>query len=177
MEKRRSEEKLDKLLVDFTEGLPREADESLDLGSARHISFLSERTDESFTSFEDRALSLLDTIRTISSVIQPKQPSEEFIARVSRAAQERLQSQVAESEELREQISAEKIQRIIGMAVTEKHFRESFFRDIVAACRGAGFNLTTSEIAALRSLKEEAVKEFANSLDERITKFFPVSLP
>ncbi len=74
-------------------------------------------------------------------------------------------------------MSVEKIQRIIGMAVTIEDFRKSLFQDIVAACRGIGLSLTPKEIAALRNLKEDAVKEFANSLDERITKFFPINLP
>jgi hypothetical protein len=153
-----SQEKLEKLLADFTESLTGQTSRSMEL-SSEEISSLSEET--------DNALSLLETVRTISSVTQPKQPSEEFIARVSHAAQERLQ----------EHISAEKIQRIIGMAVTDENFRQSFFRDMVAACRSVGLDLTPREIAALSSLKEEAVKEFANSLDERITKFFPASLP
>ena len=158
MKKREPEEKLEKLLADFTESLTGEASGAMEL-SFEEINSLSEETDD--------VLPLFETVRTISSVIQPKQPSEEFIARVSHAVQERLQ----------EQTSAEKIQRIIGMAVTLEDFRESFFRDIVAACRSAGFNLTPKEIAALRNLKEDAVKRFANSLDERITKFFPASLP
>lgn len=159
MKKRRSEEKLENLLVDFTDNLTGKASEWMELSSARQINSLSEETDD--------VLSLFETVRTISSVIQPKQPSEEFIARVSHAAQEKLQ----------EQISIEKLQRIIGMLVTDEDFRTGFFRDIVDACRSVGFNLTPKEAAALGSLKEEAVKEFANSLDERITKFFPASLP
>jgi hypothetical protein len=159
MKKRWSRKKLEKLLVDFTESLTGEVGESMELSSARQINSLSEETDD--------ISSLLETVRTISSVMQPKQPSEEFIARVSHAAQERLE----------EQISMEKIERIIGMAVTDEDFRSGFFQDIVAACRSAGFDLTPREIAALRNLKEDAVKEFANSLDERITKFFSANLP
>ena len=160
MKKRGSEEKLDKLLVDFTESLTGGASQR----AARKIDSLTKETD---TSFEDSVSSLFETVRTISSVIHPEQASEELIARVSYAVQERLQ----------EQISTEKLQRIIGMAVTVEDFRKSLFHDIVAACRGVGLSLTPKEIAALRSLKEDAVEEFANSLDERITKFFPTNLP
>jgi hypothetical protein len=159
MKKRWSRKKLEKLLVDFTESLTGEVSESMELSSARQINSLSEETDD--------ISSLLETVRTISSVMQPEQPSEEFIARVSHAAQERLE----------EQISIEKIERIIGMAVTDEDFRRGFFQDIVATCRNAGFDLTPREIVALRNLKEDAVKEFANSLDERITKFFSANLP
>jgi hypothetical protein len=158
MKKRGSEEKLEKLLVDFTESLT---------GGASQAEGKREKGKGIALLAPPSSRSLFETVRTISSVIQPKQASEEFIARVSHAAQERLQ----------EQISTEKLQRIIGMAVTVEDFRKSLFHDIVAACRSVGLNLTPKEIAALRSLKEDAVEEFANSLDERITKFFPTNLP
>ncbi len=154
----KKKKKLEKQLADFTESLTQGAawPRKLDSGGTNSP---PEEADE--------ILSLFETIRTVSSVIQPKQPSEEFMARVSHAVQERFQ----------EQLSTEKIQRIIGMAVTKEDFRKSLFHDIVAACRSIGFNLTPSEIAALKNLREDAVEEFANSLDERITKFFPANLP
>lgn len=167
----RSEKKLEKLLVDFTDRI------SLNLtgGEYKAVEFSSEEINSldgvssSMTGhpLEKEASSLFETVQIISSVIQPKEVSEEFVTRVSQAAQERFQ----------EQISAEKIQRIIGMAVTMEDFRRKLFQDIVATCRGVGLSLTPKEIAALRNLKEDAVKEFANSLDERITKFFPTNLP
>ena len=111
--------------------------------------------------------SFCETIQTISSVIRPEQPSKDFVNRVSNAVQERFD----------QQISTEKVQRIIGMAVTLEDFRKSLFNDVVVACRSVGFSLTPKEIAALKNIREDAVKEFANSLDERITKFFPTNLP
>ncbi len=146
----------DELLADFTENLT---------GAAGAI---VEMSSEEINSPSGKKLSsLFDAIQTIHSVIQPKQLPEGFASRVSHVVQERFQ----------ERISAEKIQRIVGMAVTMEDFRKNLFQDIVAACRGIGLSLTPREIAALRNLKEDAVKEFANSLDERITKFFPISLP
>ena len=140
----------DKLLADFTENLTGQANTTVEIRS------------------EDKELlSLFKAVQTIYSVIQPKQLPEGFASRMSYAVQERFQ----------ERMSVEKIQRIIGMAVTIEDFRKSLFQDIVAACRGIGLSLTPKEIAALRNLKEDAVKEFANSLDERITKFFPINLP
>jgi hypothetical protein len=153
---RRSEKKLEQLLVDFTENLTGEEYKAVEF-SSEEISSLSEK----------EVSSLFETVQVISSVIQSKEVPEEFLTRVSRATQERFQ----------EQMSVEKIQRIIGMAVTMEDFRRELFQDIVAACRGIGLSLTPKEIAALRNLKEDAVKEFANSLDERITKFFPTNLP
>jgi hypothetical protein len=90
-----------------------------------------------------------------------------FEAKILQVVQKRFQ----------EQVSVEKIQRIIGIAVTMEDFRKSLFQDISAACHSIGMSLTPKELAALTNLKEDAVKEFANSLDERITKFFPINLP
>ena len=157
MKKKSSEEKLEKLLADFTDDLIEKVNGSEEL-SSENIGYLSAGKNE--------VLSLFETIRTISSVVQPKQTSQEFMDKVSRAAQERFQ----------ERISTEKIQKIIGMAVTVAEFRKALFHDIVSACRGIGLSLTPQEMAALRELKEESVEDFANSLDERISKFFPASL-
>ncbi|MFC1713423.1 Os1348 family NHLP clan protein [Candidatus Poribacteria bacterium] len=140
----------DKLLADFTESLTGQANTTVEVSSEN-----------------EELLSLFRAVQTIHSVIQPEQLPEGFASRMSYAVQERFQ----------ERMSAEKIQRIIGMAVTIEDFRKSLFQDIVAACRGIGLSLTPKEIAALRNLKEDAVKDFANSLDERITKFFPINLP
>ena len=152
MKKRASEEKLEKLLVEFTENLAEKAD------GAEEIDSLSTETGD--------ASSLFDTILTISSVIQPKQPPKEFAARLSQVVRTRFQ----------EQIAAEKIRRIIDKATSDETFRKSFFRDMVAACGSIGLSLTPQEMAALRELKEDSVEEFANSLDERISKFFPTNL-
>ena len=113
---------LGKLLVDYTE--------SLEEGSS--VSEFDE-TDETAPLFE--------TVRTLSSVMQPKQPSEEFSARIfqavqAKAAQEEFQEKVAKEQKN----SAEKIQKIIAMAVTDGSFRKGFFHDVVAACRGVGFD-------------------------------------
>jgi len=152
MKKRDSEEKLEELLVEFTE--------SLTGGTSAELGSLPEEIGD--------ALPLFDTVQAISSVLKPEQPSEEFAARLSHAVQERFQAQRKKS--------AQKIRTIIARAVTDEDFRTSFFRDVVVACRSIGFELNAQEVAALRNLKEDAVKEFANSLDERITKFFPANL-
>jgi hypothetical protein len=97
MNKRYAEERVEKLLADFTESLAGEASGPMAL-SSEETNPLSEETDD--------ILPLLKTIRTISRVIQSEQPSEEFIARVSHIVQERIQ----------EQIPIEKTQRIIAIA-------------------------------------------------------------
>ncbi len=171
MRKGKSQENLEKLLVDFTEGLderPGLRSEQLDSLSQALKKLDQESSDLASPNMRDESiLSLLETVRAISAVVQPKPLPEGLMSRVSQAVQERFQ----------EKISREKIQRIIGMAVTMEGFRKSLFHDAVAACRTFGLSLTPKEIAALSNLKEDAVNEFANSLDERITKFFPADLP
>ncbi len=154
MKDERLEEKLETLLVDFTESL------------AVEPSAVGAVYEEIAPSSAEEASSLLGAIQTISAVIRPKPLPEGFADRICDVAQERFQ----------EQISSEKIQRIIGMAISREEFRRSFFQDIAAACRGIGLSLTPIEMAALRTIREDIVDEFANSLDERITKFFPINL-
>ena len=156
MKKRDSKERLERLLVEFTESLGE------DPGRAEEILSSSAET--------EAALSLLNTVRLISSVIQPKQPSEEFSARLSQAVQERFQQRTFEE-------FGDKIRRIVDMAASDDDFRRNFFRDRIAACRSIGLDLTPQEMAALREIKEDTVEEFSNNLDERISKFFPGVLP
>lgn len=163
MRKRKAREKLEKLLVDVTEGTTERAScsEKAEYGNIIHLSQVFDDQ-----AFRDNASSLLETIQTISSVVYPRQPAEEFTARVSNAVQERFQSQV----------SKEKIQKIIGKAVTDEEFRRSLFQDVVVACHDIGVTLKPREIAALRSLKEDAVRDFSDSLDERISKIFTINM-
>ena len=149
MKKRASEERIEELLVEFTENLTEKAD-----GSDKSVSVPEEAEG-------DR--SLFETVQMLSSVIQPKQPSEDFSARLSETLQERM--------------AAGRIRRVIDKAITDEGFRKSFFHDMVAACRSIGLSLTPQEMAALGELKEDSVEDFANSLDERISKVFPASLP
>ena len=156
MKKKKSEEKLERLLADFTESLTDEVTEALEVNS-----------EELAHSSEEDISSLIEIIHIISLAIQPRKLPDGFEAKVLQAVHEKFQDQV----------SAEKIQRVIGMAVTMEEFRKSLFQDISAACRSFGISLTPKELAALRNLKEDSVEEFAGSLDERITKFFPINLP
>ena len=148
MKERASEERIEELLAEFTENLAEKED-----GSEKSVSAPEEAG-------SDR--SLFETAQMLSSVIRPKQPSEEFSARLSKVLQERM--------------AAGRIRRVIDKAMMDEDFRKSLFHDMVAACRSIGLSLTPQEAAALRELKEESVEDFANSLDERISKFFPANI-
>jgi adenosine deaminase len=169
MKNRNSDEKIEELLANFIESLTEDQPDKVKKLNSE-IESLSEEDED--------VRALFETVLAISSAIKRKEPSERFRANLLIAAQERFQQQQqADIPQQQEAISMEKLHRIIGMAVTKEDFRKSLFVDVVAACHKAGFELTPGEIAALKSLKEDAVEEFANSLDERITKFFPANIP
>lgn len=160
MRKRWYKEKLEDFLVDYTESLTGK----VVMGMTKNIS--KENSKDSTLSKEEK--SLFETIQIISEVLRPRWPSSEFTDRICYSVRDKF--------EALPDISTEKIQRIIGMAVTMEDFRKNLFQDVVTACESVGFNLTPKEIAALKNIREDAVKEFASSLDERVTKFFPTNL-
>ena len=114
----------------------------------------------------------------LSELLQPKLLPAEFERRLRTQLKVEFQKkQVSRSEIPRigeekaiNQVDMEKIQRIIGMAVTNEHFRRHLFEDAAGACRKAGFDLSKLELAALKNLKSDAVIKFAGELDERISK-------
>lgn len=108
-------------------------------------------------------------IELLSKLLKPKAPAADFERRLSVKLQSEFQKVQQEKEKVIG-LDMEKIQRIIGMAVTNESFRKSLFQDAAGACRNAGFNLSELELAALKNLKEDAVIEFADELDERISK-------
>ncbi len=133
MRRRSSKKELEKSLIEFTESLTGEADET------EKVDFLSAGSDDTS--------SLFDTVRTISSVLQTKQPSENFSARLSQAV---------------------RLRYIIDRAVAARDFREKFFEDKVAACHDIKIDLTPREMAILQDLEEDALEEFAKNLGKEV---------
>ncbi len=131
MRKRNSKKELETLLVEFTESLTGK------VGEAEKMDSLSVEAGD--------ASPLFDTVRTISSALQPKQPSEEFAARLSRTV---------------------RLRYIIGRAVADRDFREKFFEDKVAACHSIKIDLTSREMAVLQGLEVDALEEFSKSLGQ-----------
>ncbi len=149
MKKKVSEERIEELLVDFTESLT-----GKDGGSEKIDSLSAEAGD---------AASLFDTVRTISSVLQPGQPSEEFAARLPQIVRAQM-----------------RIRRIVDMLAADRAFREKFFRDMDAACREVEIELTSQEITILSELKEDAMKKdairkFTENLGTRLSEVFSTS--
>ncbi len=67
-------------------------------------------------------------------------------------------------------MSNDQVQIIIGKAATDSEFREKLIQNPHEIL--AGFDLTDEEREALLNLKEENLKTFSQSLDERISKGF-----
>ncbi|MBI1925869.1 Franean1_4349 family RiPP [Candidatus Poribacteria bacterium] len=78
-------------------------------------------------------------------------------------------------------LDTERIQQIIGMAVTDEHFRRQLFEDAESACRKAGFNLSELELAALKNLKADCIRKGRKGRKGRISMLlsfssFPIML-
>jgi hypothetical protein len=65
-------------------------------------------------------------------------------------------------------MSQESVERIIGRAVTDADFRQRLIDNAAEACKD--YDLTPDELAALEALDAESVKQFAGTLDSRISK-------
>ena len=133
MRRRSSKKELEKSLIEFTENLTGEAEET-------------EKVDSLSAEAGDTS-SLFDTVRTISSTLQPKQPSDDFAARLSQAV---------------------RLRYIVDRAVADRDFRETFFEDKVAACHSIKIDLTPREMAILQDLEEDALEEFAKNLGKEM---------
>jgi hypothetical protein len=65
-------------------------------------------------------------------------------------------------------MSLEAVQQIIGRAVVDAEFRQKLIDNAREAC--AEYELTEEEIMALEALDSESLKNFAGTLDARISK-------
>jgi hypothetical protein len=65
-------------------------------------------------------------------------------------------------------MSLEAVQQIIGRAVVDAEFRQQLIDNAREAC--AAYELTEEELAALEALDSESLKNFAGTLDARISK-------
>ena len=67
-------------------------------------------------------------------------------------------------------MSAEESRKVVSRAVMDEDFRKTLFSDPDKAL--TGYDLTPNEITALRSIPAETIDDFANNLDERISRSF-----
>jgi hypothetical protein len=65
-------------------------------------------------------------------------------------------------------MSKEAVETVIGRAVLESDFREALFASPQEAL--ASYELTTEEVAALKTIDAETMETLAGTLDERISK-------
>lgn len=65
-------------------------------------------------------------------------------------------------------MSQEAVQMILGRALTDPEFRQRLIDSAADACQG--YDLTAEELAALEALDAESLKQFAGTLDDRISR-------
>lgn len=65
-------------------------------------------------------------------------------------------------------MSQERLQAIIGMAVTDREFREGLLSHPLAAV--AGFDLSDEERAVVASIRAKSLEQFAARLELRLSK-------
>lgn len=65
-------------------------------------------------------------------------------------------------------MSMEAVQAVIGRAVTDAEFRQKLIDNAREACQG--YDLSEEEITSLEALDSESLKQFAGTLDTRISK-------
>jgi hypothetical protein len=104
---------------------------------------------------------LVETVIKLRAAIATP-PSPEFAARLREQALAALPApQVAVSERLRE---------VIGRLLRDEDFRRGFLASPEAALQRAGVQLTAAEMAALKKMEPDDLKEWMADLDERISK-------
>jgi hypothetical protein len=67
-------------------------------------------------------------------------------------------------------VTQQAVERVLGKLLTDENFRERFFAGPELACWEAGFALSPIELDALSRLSHEALTEFGEGLDRRISR-------
>lgn len=111
---------------------------------------------------EGELAALVETVVRLRSVIATAPPSAEFAARLREQALAALPTpQMAISERLRE---------VINRLLRDQDFRQGFLASPEAALQRAGIQLSSAEMAALKKMEPDDLKEWMADLDERISK-------
>jgi transposase-like protein len=67
------------------------------------------------------------------------------------------------------------VEWLLGRLTTDREFRQRFYSDPTGTCASERVNLTSRELAALLSLEQTAIEEFAKRLDPRIVRATPAT--
>ena len=111
---------------------------------------------------EGEMAALVETVAKLRTAIVTAQPSPEFAARLREQVLAALPaSQVTVSERWRE---------VIGRFLEDEDFRRGFLASPEAALQRAGIQLSSAEMAALKKMEPDDLKEWMADLDERISK-------
>lgn len=67
-------------------------------------------------------------------------------------------------------MSQEHVEWLLGRLTTDRDFRQRFYHDPAELCAKESLELTTQELAALLSLEQTRIEDFAKRLDPRIVR-------
>jgi hypothetical protein len=111
---------------------------------------------------EGEMAALVETVAKLRAAMVTAQPSAEFAARLCEQALAALPApETAISERLRE---------VINRLLRDQDFRQGFLASPEAALQRAGIQLSSAEMAALKKMEPDDLKEWMADLDERISK-------
>jgi hypothetical protein len=111
---------------------------------------------------EGELATLVETVAKLRATITTAPPSPEFAVRLREQALAALPAPpIAISERLRE---------VINRLLRDEDFRRGFLISPETALRQAGLQLSSAEMAALKRMEPDDLKEWMADLDERVSK-------
>ena len=111
---------------------------------------------------EEELEGLVEMVAQLRTAVVSAPPSPEFAALLRERAVAELPTPQA--------TVSERLQEIIGRLLGEEGFRRDFFAAPEGALRRAGIQLSAAEMAALKGMEPDELKEWMADLDERISK-------
>lgn len=105
---------------------------------------------------------LVETVVKLQTATRSPAPSPSFAARLRKQALDELPAAKA--------TISERLHEVIARLLGEEDFRNSFFASPEPTLQRAGFQLSAAEIAALKEMEPDNMKEWFSELDERISK-------
>ena len=112
---------------------------------------------------KEELAALAETVVKLRATITTAPPSPEFTARLREQA---LAALPAPPKTISEGLRA-----VINHLLRDNDFRRSFLASPEAALQRAGIQLSSAEMAALKRMEPDDLKEWMADLDERISKF------
>ncbi|MBI9043621.1 MAG: hypothetical protein JEZ06_04000 [Anaerolineaceae bacterium] len=117
---------------------------------------------ETVQSDDEELMDIIETVKRVKNTVKPHNPRAAFAAQ--------LRQQVLSELPQPKPAFGERFQEVIAKLLGDEQFRSSFFSTPEKTLLQAGFQLSASEIAALKEMEPENMDEWFGDLDERISK-------